>query len=442
MSPPTATRATLPMALTLGVVLVAINLRPAVASVGPVLSDVRADTGLSTVGASVLTAMPILCFGALAPVAPRMARRLGLRPALAVLLAALLAGLLVRLLPGLPLLFVGTVVAAGAIAACNVLVPALIKDDYAERTGLAMGIYTTTLTLAAAVAVGVSVPIEHGIGGGWRSALGVWALPAAGALLAWLALARSGAERPPETAPVPGTLLREPLAWHVTVYFGLQALGFYAVLAWLPTLYQDAGYSAASAGGLVSLTAFIQCPVALVVPLLATRARDQRLLVFVAGLCAAGGLLGILLSPTSASLLWILLLGLGQGAAFPLGLTLVVLRTAQPAVTARLSAMAQSGGYLLAALGPFFVGSLHDLTDSWTASVTLLLVLLVPQVGSGLVAGRARLAVPRLAPDRTDDTPSPSDASDPAQPSDPAHPSDSAQPSDPGSARSHELETR
>jgi CP family cyanate transporter-like MFS transporter len=414
VSIPTATRTALPMGLTVAVVLVAINLRPAVASVGPVLSDVRADSGLSAVGASVLTAIPILCFGALAPVAPRLARRFGLRPALALLLAVLLLGLLVRLLPGLPLLFLGTVVAAGGIAASNVLVPALIKDDYPNRTGLAMGIYTTTLTLAAAVAVGVSVPLEQSVGGGWRTALGVWALPAAAALVVWVLLARSGSERAPEVAPIPGTLLREPIAWHVTIYFGLQALGFYAVLAWLPTLYQDAGYSAAKAGGLVSLTAFIQCPVALVVPVLATRARDQRLLVAAAGLCAAGGLLGILLAPTTASLLWILLLGLGQGAAFPLGLTLVVLRTAEPAVTARLSAMAQSGGYLLAALGPFLVGALHDVTDSWTTSVPLLLLLLVPQTFSGLVAGRARLAAPRLAPDRRPGPDSPDSSESPA----------------------------
>ncbi|HSP36811.1 MAG TPA: MFS transporter [Frankiaceae bacterium] len=386
-----------PVALTVGMVLIAINLRPAVASVGPVLKDLRADTGLSTVGASLLTAIPILCFGALAPVAPRLARKVGLRPALGILLGVLLVGLLLRLVPGIPLLFVGTMIAAAGIASANVLVPALIKDDYAGRTGLAMGIYTTMLTLAAAAAVGISVPAENALGGGWRTALGLWAIPAAVALVAWLPLARTGDEKVPEAPRVPGSLHREPIAWHVTVYFGLQALGFYAVLAWLPSLYQDAGYSAAAAGGLVSLTAFIQCPVALVVPMLATRARDQRMLVLVAGLCAAGGLLGILAAPTAAPLLWILLLGLGQGAAFPLGLTLVVLRTAEPAVTARLSAMAQTGGYLLAALGPFLVGALHDLTDSWTSSLVLLLVLLVPQVGSGLIAGRARLAVPRLA---------------------------------------------
>jgi MFS transporter, CP family, cyanate transporter len=397
-SPRASAPAALPVALTVGVVLIAINLRPAVASVGPVLKDLRGDTGLSAVGASLLTAIPILCFGALAPVAPRLARKIGLRPALGVLLGVLLVGLLLRLVPGLPLLFAGTMIAAAGIASANVLVPALIKDDYAGLTGLAMGIYTTMLTLAAAAAVGISVPAEHSLGGGWRTALGLWAIPAAIALVAWLPLARTGAEKAPEAPRVPGSLLREPIAWHVTVYFGLQALGFYAVLAWLPSLYQDSGYSAAAAGGLVSLTAFIQCPVALVVPMLATRARDQRMLVLGAGLCAAGGLLGILTAPTAAPLLWILLLGLGQGAAFPLGLTLVVLRTAEPAVTARLSAMAQSGGYLLAALGPFLVGALHDLTGSWSSSLTLLLVLLVPQIGSGLVAGRARLAVPRPAP--------------------------------------------
>jgi CP family cyanate transporter-like MFS transporter len=390
-----ARRVAFPIALTVGVVFIAINLRPSVASVGAVLRDLELDTGLSPAGASVLTALPIVCFGALAPVAPRLARRLGMRPALGVLLAVLAAGLLLRLAPGLPALFVGTAVAAGGIAAANVLVPALIKDDYPGRNGLAMGIYTTSLTLAAAAAVGISVPAERAVGGGWRTALGLWAVPAVLALVVWLPLVRGGAEKPPENMPAPGSLLREPIAWQVMGYFGLQALSFYAVLAWLPSLYRDAGYSPAAAGGLVSLSAFLQAPVALVVPMLATRARDQRLLVLVAGLCAAGGLCGVLLAPTAAPLLWILLLGLGQGAAFPLGLTLVVLRTEDPTVTARLSAMAQSGGYLLAAFGPLLVGTLHDLTDSWTASLILLLVLLLPQLACGYAAGRARIATPR-----------------------------------------------
>jgi CP family cyanate transporter-like MFS transporter len=389
-----------PLALTAGVVLIAINLRPAVASVGPVLRDLESDTGLSATGAAVLTSIPIVCFGALAPVAPRLARRLGLRPALGLLLAVMAAGLLLRLVPGLPTLFLGTVLAAGGIAAANVLVPALIKDDYPTRTGPAMGIYTTALTLAAAVAVGVSVPAEHTLGGGWRTALGLWAIPAVLALAVWLPLVRGGAEKPPESTPAPGSLLREPIAWQVMGYFGLQALSFYAVLAWLPSLFRDAGFSPATAGGLVSLSAFLQCPVALVVPVLATRIRDQRLLALGAGLFAAAGLLGILTAPAAAPWLWILLLGIGQGAAFPLGLTLVVVRTGQPSVTARLSAMAQSGGYLVASLGPLLVGTLHDVTGSWTASVTLLLVLLVPQIACGWGAGRARLAVPRLAGSR------------------------------------------
>lgn len=401
----TAAGGAFPVALTVGVMLIAVNLRPAVASVGPVLADLRHATGLGAVGASILTAIPIICFGALAPVAPRLARRLGLRPALGLLLGILLVGLLLRLGPGLPLLFAGTAVGAGGIAAANVLVPALIKRDYPGRAGLAMGIYTTTLTLAAAVAVGASVPAEQEFGGGYRTALGLWALPAAIALAVWLPLARGSGGRPAPVAPTPGSLLREPIAWHVTVYFGMQALSFYAVLAWLPTLFRDAGYSASGAGWLVSLSAFLQCPVALVVPVLATRARDQRLLVLGAGLAAGAGLLGILLAPTTLPLLWILLLGIGQGAAFPLGLTLVVLRTEEASVTARLSAMAQSGGYLLAALGPFLVGTLHDVTDSWSPSLILLLVLLVPQLLSGWQAGRARLAAPRLAGSGSDITP-------------------------------------
>jgi MFS transporter, CP family, cyanate transporter len=382
---PTARRGVL---LALSVVLVAVNLRPAVAGVGPVLPDLRAGLPLSGAGAAVLTTLPVLCFGLLATLAPRLARRYGIEPVLAAVMATLAAGALVRVLDGPPALFAGTVVAGGSIAIGNVLVPPLIKRDFPDRTGLLLGVYTMAVSGAAAVAAGVAVPLAA-TGLGWRGALGAWAVPAAVAALVWLPRLR-GRTRPPAAPDAGPSLLRDPLAWQLTVFFGLQSLSFYAMLGWLPSMYRDFGASPATAGFLLSLLGLVQIPVSLVVPGLAGRARNQVGYAVGATVLIAAGTAGILLAPTAAPYLWVTLAGIGQGGCFALGLNLFVLRTRRVADTARVSAMAQSIGYTICAVGPLLVGVLHDLGGGWTAPLVLLLVLLLPQLVCGALAARDR----------------------------------------------------
>jgi CP family cyanate transporter-like MFS transporter len=259
--------------LGLVVALVAFNLRPAVASVGPVLPEVRTDLSLSGVGASFLTFLPVLCFGLLAVAAPRLARRSGIEPVLLGMLVVVAVGLAGRVVDGSGLLYLGTALAGGAIAVGNVLVPPLIKRDFPDRTGLMMGVYTMAVSGSAAVAAGLTVPAGDAIGFGWRGALGVWAVPAVLAAAAWLPQVRAHT-RPAEPPPGP-SLVRSGLAWQVTVYFGLQSLSFYAVLAWLPSIYREYGMSPAAAGLLLSVAGLVQIPVALVLPPLATRAANQ-----------------------------------------------------------------------------------------------------------------------------------------------------------------------
>jgi len=180
------------------------------------------------------------------------------------------------------------------------------------------------------------------------------------------------------------------LASQVTLYFGLQSLSFYAVLAWLPSIYRDYGFGAAEAGLLLSVSGLVQLPVVLVLPALAGRAANQVGYIVACALLIAVGLTGVLLAPTAAAYLWVVLIGVGQGGSFALGLNLFVLRTRRVVDTARLSAMAQSIGYTLCAFGPLSVGVLHDVTGSWTLPLVLLLVLVVPQIVFGVYSGRAR----------------------------------------------------
>jgi MFS transporter, CP family, cyanate transporter len=378
-----------PVVLGLVVALVAMNLRPAVASVGPVLPEMRADVPLSGTGAAVLTFLPVLCFGVFAGAAPRLARRVGIETTLLLVVTAVAVGLAVRVLDGPALLFIGTVVAGGAIAVGNVLVPPLVKRDFPDRAGLMMGVYTMTVSGAAAVAAGLTVPLGEAIGLGWRGALAVWLAPAVVAAVVWLPRARAHTRA--SEPPTGRSLWRSALAWQVTIYFGVQSLSYYAVLAWLPSIYRDHGFSAAEAGVLLSVAGLVQIPVALLLPALATRSSNQIAHITVSTVLLGAGLAGVLLAPTAAPYMWVVLIGIGQGGAFALGLNLFVLRTRRVSDTARLSAMAQTIGYVISAFGPLLVGVVHDVTGSWAPPVLLLLVLLVPQLVFGVLSGRARM---------------------------------------------------
>lgn len=380
--------------------LVASNLRPAVAVVGPLLHRIEVGDGLSNAAASALTTLPVLCYGIVALAAPWLARRLGVHAAVAVALLLLTAGQLIRLVTGVGFLFLGTAFAGAAIAIGNVLMPVVVRADFPARTGAAMTAFSTTLMGFAALAAGVSVPVANALGGGWRPGLAVWAVPAGLGAAVWLpALIR---HRPSATRRVPPIalgepppreirrLLRKPLAWQVTLFFALQSGGFYSTLAWLPSIFRSHGYSEAHAGLLLSLSLVIGTFTGLAIPTLAHRMRDQRLLVLACALLASLGWLGILLAPTTAAYLWVMILGLGQNAAFPLVMMMIVLRGGSVVTTQTLSAMAQSVGYALAALAPLAVGAIHGLTHSWTPDVILLLALVLPQFLLGLGAGRDR----------------------------------------------------
>ncbi len=375
--------------LALGVLLIAANLRPAVTSVGPVLLDIGAEYRLSGLDLALLAAAPLVCFGALAPVAPLLAARLGVDRTLGLVLAALLCGLVVRVGPGPALLFGGTVLVGGAIAIGNVLLPALLKREFG-RPGLMTGLYATVLGLTASVAAGATVPLAGAVGGGWRTGLGVWAIPATVALLVWLPLA---ARRTMPAAGAPSgslvAVLRDRVAWQLTIFSGLHSLCFYTTMAWLPSILREHGLTPADAGLVLGLTSVVGLPVGLLIPIWTSRQRDQRVAVGLVSALTGAGLVGLLAAPVGSTVVWAVLLGLGNGGTFPLALTLVTLRTKTPEATQGAWAMAQTVGYLLAAAGPLALGVLHDLTGAWAIGLALLVALVAVQAVAGLGAGRS-----------------------------------------------------
>ena len=377
--------------LVLGIVLLAANLRAALTSVAPLVGQIRADTGISNGLAGLLTALPLLAFGVLSPIAPRLAHRFGMERLLLASMLVLAVGILLRSAGAIVALFLGTAILGAGIAVGNVLLPGLVKREFTGHAGLMTSTYSTAMAIGAAIAAGVSFPLADQTGVGWRGSLALWALLAFVAAVAWLPQVRGGrdANAPTEASGGVGGLWRSVLAWQVTLFMGLQSLGYYVVLTWLPQILQEeVGVSAAQAGWLLALAQVVVIPAMFLAPVLADRSTSQYSVVVVAVTLTGTGTLGLLVASSTATALWIVLLGLGQGACFSLALTFFALRAPDSGHTAALSGMAQSVGYLLAALGPFLFGLLRDATHAWTVPLALLFAVTVCLLITGLGAAR------------------------------------------------------
>ncbi|WP_230380494.1 CynX/NimT family MFS transporter [Pseudomonas fulva] len=377
-----------PWLLLLGLVLVALNLRPALSSMAPVLGQVSDGLGLSAAQAGLLTTLPVLCLGLFAPLAPMLARRLGSERVVLGILATLAMGIVLRSTLGTTGLFLGSLLAGASIGIIGVLLPGIVKRDFPAHAGTLTGVYTMALCLGAAMAAGATVPLAHALGDNWAPALGFWMLPAVLAMLVWLPQARNGHGVHKVAYRVRG-LWRDPLAWQVTLYMGLQSSLAYIVFGWLPSILIGRGLSPTQAGLVLSGSVIMQLFSSLAAPWLATRGRDQRLAIVLVMLVTLCGLFGCLYAPLSGLWGWAVLLGLGQGGTFALALTLIVLRSKDAHVAANLSSMAQGVGYTLASMGPFAVGLVHDLTGGWNALGWVFAVLGAGAIVFGLGAGRA-----------------------------------------------------
>lgn len=384
-TPPVVLR---PWLLLLGLVLVALNLRPALSSVAPLLGIVSDSLGLSAAQAGLLTTLPVLCLGVFAPLAPILARRFGTERVVLGILLTLGGGIVLRSCLGEVGLFAGSILAGASIGVIGVLLPGIIKRDFAGHAGTMTGVYTMALCLGAALAAGATVPLSHYLGDSWAMGLGFWALPALLAAIFWLPQVgkRQGAHN--VAYRVQG-LLRDPLAWQVTLYMGLQSSLSYIVFGWLPSILIGRGLTPTDAGLVMSGSVIVQLATALTAPWLATRGKDQRLaIVLVMGLTLAG-LFGCLYAPMDSLWSWAVVLGLGQGGTFSLALTLIVLRSRDSHVAANLSGMAQGVGYTLASLGPLAVGVVHEVTGGWDALGWIFAVIGLCAIVAGLGAGRA-----------------------------------------------------
>jgi MFS transporter, CP family, cyanate transporter len=384
----------------LGLVLLSVNLRPAAVSVGPVLTEVRDDLDMSAASAGLLTSLPVIAFAVFGALAPAAARRIGPHRVTLLALLAAAVGLLGRALVQhqAPFLALSMLALAG-MAMANVLIPSLVKRHYPERIGTMTAVYTSALAVGLTSALVLTVPIAEAFGS-WRAGLGAWAVLAVLAALPWLGLARHDS---PDQDAVPvvsrtirfGEVARTRLGLAMAAFFGLQSLQAYAIFGWFATLWRDAGFSAAAAGALVGVVAGTSIPLSALAPRAVARPGNQRAVLIGVMLLYPVAYLGLIIAPHSLAVLWAVTLGAAT-TTFPMVLTLIGLRSATPEGTAALSSFTQATGYLLAAIGPFGVGVLHDATDGWTVPLLALTVLVAPMLAVGVYVARPAVVEDQL----------------------------------------------
>ncbi|WP_158209258.1 CynX/NimT family MFS transporter [Myroides phaeus] len=376
----------------LGVIFIASNLRAPLTSVGPVVAEISKALSLSNTAAGLITTIPLMAFALLSGVVPKVSRKYGMELVLLGSIILLTIGLIIRPLGSIVSLFLGAALVGTAITVGNVLMPAFIKNNFSNKVGTMMGVYSVAMNLTAALAAGFSISLGRITNFGWKGSIGIWLVLSLVTIVVWIPQLKKKQEEtvkgdfPIEENTV--NLYKSGLAWAVTVFMGVQSLLFYCLAAWLPKVAQTWGMSIEDSGWILSYVQFAQLPMTFAGAIIASKMNNQKLLSLIVGLLFIVGIGGILIFKTDYIVLWCVLIGAGSGLAFSLSMLFFVLRTRSTVQSAELSGMAQAFGYLIAACGPPLFGAFYDFSGSWTSSFIFLLVMSVTLLISGIIAGK------------------------------------------------------
>lgn len=383
----------------LGIIVIAANLRTPLTSVSPLVSLIRDDLHISNTSAGLITTVPLLAFALLSPLVPKLGQRYGIERIIMIALLFLTVGIVIRSLSGAANLFIGTAILGFAIAVCNVLLPSIIKRDFPNKIGSMTGIYSISMNLCGAIATGISVPLAVNAGLKWQGSLGIWGILSFVSILCWLPQLRNQTKQTTTSSQQMANndvnVWKSLIAWQVTLFMGIQSMVFYVLIAWLPEILKQQGIDPNQSGWYLSIMQLVMLPFAFIVPVIAGRMSSQRFLVVITTFLLLTGTIGLLYGSPNMILLWIIMLGIGGGFAFSLAMMFFGLRTENAHQAAKLSGMAQSIGYLFAAVGPALIGYLHDATNSWNLPLFILLGASVLLFLVGIGAARNRFVCSR-----------------------------------------------
>lgn len=366
--------------LLLALVAAAVNLRPGITSLAPLIERIAQELSLSRGFISLTTALPVLCMGLLAPLAPRLAVRLGLERTITLCLAAIALALTLRLVGHSSTILVGSAVLLGAaIAIAGPLLSGFIKRHFIGRMGQVLAWYSLSMAVGGAIGVVLTMPVTQLFGDDWSYGLAIWAVPAVLAVVIWCLLPKQHAEPLSSEDASAGLPWREGRAWLISAYFALQAGLFYAVATWTVARYQEAGLSAMHSNTLFSLAMLMGLPSSFVLPMLVQRL-NRYLLMVGCGSLTLVSLVMITFMPTFVPEFWALTLGFGMSGSFALSLLLPIYEAGSPLAVSRWTAMMLGSGYSVACLSPVLSGLARDMSGTYQVPFLVLTGMAVVMV--------------------------------------------------------------
>lgn len=378
--------------LILAILFIAATLRSPLTSVGPLIPFFREELDVSNSMIGLVNTLPLLAFGVFSSLVPKISSKFGMELTLLAAMCMLTVGIFIRALSGLPLLLVGTVLLGMAIAFGNVLMPGLIKSSFPYQIGLMTGIYSVSMNIFGALASGISVPIASVPSFGWRNAMQIWSVLSLIAIV--ILLLRLPAARSEKKVFVKVEnkasrgIFKSKIAWAVTLFMGLQSFIPYSLFTWLPDILMTKGFDESEAGWLIAIYQLGLIPTTFIAPIIAGRMQSQRLIGCIAGLLFFFGLLGVTFISSHLIIAPLILTGVGAGTAFSLAMMFFVLRTNSIAESSQLSSMAQSVGYLVAAMGPLLLGTIAEKTNGWMVPLIILMIAALCIAFFGTIAGK------------------------------------------------------
>ncbi|EHU3551956.1 MFS transporter [Listeria monocytogenes] len=379
----------------IAIIIIGINLRPAITSVGPLLGNIRDELDLDNWSAGTITSLPLIAFAIFSPIAPKISRTLGDTKAILFGLSLLTVGICIRSIPVTLTLFIGTAIIGSGIAMMNVLLPSIIKKLFPKKVGIMTSVYSSSMSIFAATASGISVPLAQNAGLGWKLSLLFWAGLAVLGILIWIIILKT--ETPNQKVENINNnskdssinIMKSPLAWQVTGFMAMNSFVFYVTISWLPEIMQSFGFSVVTAGWLVSYAQIIGLPATFLAPSIAGKLPNQRIIVLIIGFMMTVGFIGLLISNSLfVVLVSVTLIGFSAGGAVSLSLAFLGMRSRNAQQAGELSGMAQSIGYAFAAIGPLFIGLLFDFTKQWTLPLIVIIIISIIMTISGMGAGR------------------------------------------------------
>ncbi|MBU3174124.1 CynX/NimT family MFS transporter [Clostridium estertheticum] len=373
----------------LTIIFISFNLRAPITSVGSIINLIKGEFNLTSGMAGFITTLPLIAFAVFSPFVSKISSKFGYGLTMLGGLIFIILGELIRSYTNFFGLFAGTALIGMGIATGNVLIPSIIKLRFSKNVGVITSIYTTSMSVFAAIASGVSVPLAIGLKLGWENALAVWTLLTVITVFIWIPQLKESkitTNSQPIMKNTKGTSIwKSPLAWWVTLFMGTQSLVFYCLVAWLPSIITSRGMSAEFAGMMTLLFQLVGLPATLIMPIIADKFDDQRIITTISSLIYLVGMILLLVSNSTVLIIVsLILIGIGMGGSISLAITFISLRSPNARKAAELSGMSQSAGYLIAAVGPFFIGFIFDRTASFTIPIVILILFIIMLIYFGL----------------------------------------------------------